>query len=137
MKLQASFNPFESLPDSLWRLPRLEMFRLAVGRLQQWPDGLAESGALPKLAWCSLGSNPAALPAQPLPESLPRVTLEQLQVGEKLGAGASGEVFTGALLVLAVAQGGGGCAKTAAAKQLLKAACESHCLSVPCARRHV
>lgn len=42
MKLQASYNPFESLPDDLWDLPALELFRLAVGDLRHWPAGLGE-----------------------------------------------------------------------------------------------
>ena len=45
VKLQASFNPFTHLPASLFDgLKELEMFRLAVGKLQQWPPGLAEAG---------------------------------------------------------------------------------------------
>jgi hypothetical protein len=44
VKLQASFNPFIALPADLWRLPQLELFRLAVGHLAQWPSGLAEAG---------------------------------------------------------------------------------------------
>lgn len=42
MKLQASYNPFESLPDDMWDLPALELFRLAVGDLRHWPAGLGE-----------------------------------------------------------------------------------------------
>lgn len=37
VKLQASYNPLESLPQDLWQLPALELFRLAVGNLPQWP----------------------------------------------------------------------------------------------------
>eukprot|EP00775_Hariotina_reticulata_P004107 gene4107-4353_t len=96
VKLQASFNPFTHLPEDMFQnLRELEMFRLAVGQLLHWPPGLAESGGLPKLAWCSLGSNPAALPVKVLPETLPRVMRHQLHIGLKLGAGASGEVFLG------------------------------------------
>lgn len=40
VKLQASYNPFEFLPDGLWDLPALELFRLAVGDLQHWSAGL-------------------------------------------------------------------------------------------------
>jgi hypothetical protein len=44
VKLQASFNPFTSLPGDMFDLPKLEMFRLAVGGLPAWPCGLAEAG---------------------------------------------------------------------------------------------
>lgn len=45
VKLQASYNPFETLPDDMWQLPALELFRLAVGHLKKWP---ADLGAQPK-----------------------------------------------------------------------------------------
>lgn len=83
------------LPDDMWQLQELEMFRLAVGHLQQWPPNLTRSGGLPKLAWCSLGRNPAAAPVPPISDSLPRVDIHELVLGDKLGQGASGEVFKG------------------------------------------
>ncbi|KAF6263001.1 hypothetical protein COO60DRAFT_1698969 [Scenedesmus sp. NREL 46B-D3] len=95
VKLQASFNPFTHLPADLWRLPALELFRLAVGQLRQWPAGLAEADSLPMLAWCSIGRNPAAVAVPAVAAELPRVDRWALQVGEKLGQGASGEVFLG------------------------------------------
>jgi hypothetical protein len=52
------------------------------------------AGKLPRLAWCSLGSNPAAAGVPALPE-LPRVRVADIQLGTKLGQGASGEVFNG------------------------------------------
>jgi hypothetical protein len=55
---------------------------------------LCSAGGLPHLAWCSLGSNPAAAAIPALPD-LPRVRLSDLAVGDKLGQGASGEVFNG------------------------------------------
>jgi hypothetical protein len=51
-------------------------------------------GGLPRLAWCSLGSNPAAAGVPALPD-LPRVLVSELSLGIKLGQGASGEVFNG------------------------------------------
>lgn len=42
VKLQASYNPFESLPNDMCQLPALELFRLAVGHLPQWPAQLGE-----------------------------------------------------------------------------------------------
>jgi hypothetical protein len=44
VKLQASYNPLETLPDDMWGgLPALELFRLAVGHLSHWPAKLGES----------------------------------------------------------------------------------------------
>lgn len=49
VKLQASFNAFTLLPDDMWQLPELELFRLAVCHLQEWPARLAEAGAQRRL----------------------------------------------------------------------------------------
>lgn len=57
-------------------------------------------GRLPRLAWCSLGSNPAAAGTPALPD-LPRVRVSDLEIGSKLGQGASGEVFEGEALMRA------------------------------------
>jgi hypothetical protein len=54
VKLQASFNAFSALPADMWRLPQLELFRLAVGHLGQWPAGLAEAGEILKSLKCPL-----------------------------------------------------------------------------------
>jgi hypothetical protein len=53
------------------------------------------TGSLPKLAWCSIGRNPAAVAVPAVPAELPRVDRQTLQIGQKLGQGASGEVFLG------------------------------------------
>jgi hypothetical protein len=65
------------------------------------PPPHAPTGALPRLAWCSLGSSPAAAPVPPLPQRLPHVTQGELALGPKLGQGASGEVFVGACALVA------------------------------------
>lgn len=56
---------------------------------------LSAAGGLPKLAWCSIGRNPAAVAVPPIPATLPHVEKQQLVIGQKLGQGASGEVFLG------------------------------------------
>jgi hypothetical protein len=53
------------------------------------------TGSLPKLSWCSIGRNPAAVAVPAVPAALPRVKRGALQIGQKLGQGASGEVFLG------------------------------------------
>ena len=52
VKLQASYNPFETLPDDLWQLPALELFRLAVGQLKHWPARLGEASIVPCVFVC-------------------------------------------------------------------------------------
>lgn len=61
------------------------------------------AGGLPRLAWCSIGSNPAAAGVPALPD-LPRVHVSELSLGSKLGQGASGEVFNGEQAVAVVAR---------------------------------
>jgi hypothetical protein len=56
---------------------------------------LLRAGHLPKLCWCSIGRNPAAVAVPAVPAALPRVERGALQIGQKLGQGASGEVFLG------------------------------------------
>jgi hypothetical protein len=52
VKLQASYNPLEALPDDMWEgLPALELFRLAVGHLNHWPAKLGESVIMIAHSW--------------------------------------------------------------------------------------
>jgi hypothetical protein len=102
VKLQASFNPWTSLPLDLLRLPKLELFRLAAGTLPAWPessgaDGAGGASTLPSLAWCSLGGNPAAARV-PSTEGVRAVDVSDLEIDrtKPLGEGASGECFRGA-----------------------------------------
>lgn len=98
VKLQASFNRFTALPEGLLRLPHLEMMRVAVCDIRSLPPGLqagSASGVLPKLAWCSVAGNPCCPEAPAAAPGLPTVAREELELGQKLGDGASGEVFRG------------------------------------------
>lgn len=75
------------------------------------------TGSLPRLAWCSLGSNPAAAAIPAPPADMHRVRLSELTLGSKLGQGASGEVFNGKSIAV--------CSGAA-----LAGACVNHTLSV-------
>ncbi|KAL4442982.1 hypothetical protein ABPG77_008473 [Micractinium sp. CCAP 211/92] len=90
VKLQASFNRLRGLPAELGRLPRLEMLRVASCEIEEVPAALRDA---PKLAWMSLASNPACRAVSP--RKPPSVRLSDLNLGRKLGDGASGEVFLG------------------------------------------
>ena len=87
-KLMLAGNRLTALPDSLADAPQLALLRLAANRLSAWPRWLM---AMPRLAWLALAGNPAsprALAAAPVPVW----GWSQLQVGELLGQGASGQI---------------------------------------------
>lgn len=88
--LQASRNQLTSLPASLGQLPSLELLRVAVNDLPELPLPVFRA---PKLAWVSLSGNPLC-PAAPAPaHEIAGITLQDLEIGAKLGDGASGDVF--------------------------------------------
>eukprot|EP00198_Chlamydomonas_reinhardtii_P007110 XP_001696446.1 predicted protein [Chlamydomonas reinhardtii] len=94
VKLQASFNAFRALPACLLHLPRLELLRVAVCDIKSLPPQLLQdAAALPRLAWFSVAGNPVC-PGPPAPApGLPVVAPEELELGQKLGDGASGDVY--------------------------------------------
>ncbi|HEY5993296.1 MAG TPA: leucine-rich repeat-containing protein kinase family protein [Gallionellaceae bacterium] len=89
-KLMLAGNRLQALPPELVNCTRLELLRISANRLQALPEWLL---SLPRLAWLAYGGNPFC-------ESREKGALEdtthavipwhQLQVGEKLGEGASG-----------------------------------------------
>jgi hypothetical protein len=100
VKIQASFNKLGAFPLELaLKLPKLEFLRLASTRVAGW-DALAlvRRGALPSLAWISLGASPTAAALPPPPGDLPAVPMAQIQVGRLLGGGASGDVYAASVL---------------------------------------
>jgi hypothetical protein len=101
-KLMLATNQIEVLPD-VSGLVNLELVRLSDNRLRVIPPSLL---SLPKLAWLALAGNEltplrrgdvmAALQAR----SDVRLDFDRLELGRKLGEGASGTVFEGVLSVL-------------------------------------
>ena len=87
---QASFNLLKALPESLGGLASLELLRVASCEIREVPASLA---ALHRLAWLSLSGNPAGQAASPRKLAPPEVPISDLTLHEKLGDGASGEVF--------------------------------------------
>ncbi|WP_439115465.1 protein kinase [Hydrogenophaga sp.] len=87
-KLMLSGNQLRCLPPSLAGAQRLELVRLAANQLADVPGWLTE---LPRLAWLALSGNPLGWQLPPLPR-LPTVPWRQLQLGERLGEGASGHI---------------------------------------------
>lgn len=79
-----------SLPVSLAALPELEMLRVAINRIEDVPLAFA---ACPKLAWASMAGNPVTPDARPSARYLPTIEFSDMEIGEKLGEGASGDVY--------------------------------------------
>ena len=105
-------NAIEHLPDALGERPALQKLMLAGNRLKALPEGLADASRLellrlsandferlppwltrlPRLAWLALAGNPLGWQA-PTPAPLPCVPWSQLQLGDRLGEGASGHIY--------------------------------------------
>lgn len=91
-KLMLSGNRLQSLPDSLARLENLELLRLSANRLQTLPDWLLR---LPRLAWLAYAGNPMS-EAFTTPHgdgNSGYIAWSDLQLGERLGEGASGVIY--------------------------------------------
>jgi hypothetical protein len=88
-KLMLAGNRLHTLPSSLQQCQRLELLRLAANHFTDFPSWL---WSLPSLAWLALAGNPAT----PLPAPPPHATTpwSELQLGPRLGEGASGEIFS-------------------------------------------
>jgi len=97
-KLALAGNQLTALPASIARCARLELIRLSANRFatlaEALPDGLL---ALPRLTWLAYAGNPfnaeqeaRALAATPIAH----IDWTTLQLGELLGEGASGHIYS-------------------------------------------
>ena len=89
-RVQAAHNELEQLPDCFDHLPRLELMRVPINSLKSLPPSLWRA---PALAWFSLASNPLSPEAPPPTHTITTISASDITSGEKLGDGASGEVF--------------------------------------------
>lgn len=88
-KLMLAGNRLTVLPDSLGQASRLELLRLSANRLSRIPHWLTR---LPRLSWLALAGNP--MPWPPSRQApLPVVRWSGLVMGQRLGGGASGDIF--------------------------------------------
>ena len=91
-KLMLSGNQLTRLPDSLVACSALELVRVAANRLQTLPSWLPQ---LPRLAWLAFAGNPCSpTPPEPQASAIASIAWPSLAIGEKLGDGASGEIFS-------------------------------------------
>jgi tRNA A-37 threonylcarbamoyl transferase component Bud32 len=80
-------NRLEKLPDEMAACRNLELLRLSANNLQEIPSWL---WSLPKLSWLAFSGNPCSPKAQ---FELQEIPYESLEVKEKLGSGASGDIY--------------------------------------------
>ncbi|MEZ9199022.1 leucine-rich repeat-containing protein kinase family protein [Shewanella sp. 10N.286.54.B9] len=96
-KLALAGNKLSALPISMANCSNLELARLSANEFTQFPDWLFQ---LPKLAWLAVAGNPTAAdnkvslaktqPAEPM-QSVP---LADIQLGQVIGQGASGVIYS-------------------------------------------
>jgi len=98
MKLALAGNRLARLPQGIARCERLELLRLSANRFERLEDALPDGLlALPRLTWLAYAGNPfnvaqeaRALAATPITH----IPWHELQVGELLGEGASGHIWS-------------------------------------------
>lgn len=91
-KLMLAGNRLTMLPDSLQDAPALELLRIAANRFDRLPGWLP---ALPRLAWLAWGGNPATAARESAvlqAGDVSAIDAHALDVGERLGEGASGVI---------------------------------------------
>lgn len=82
-------NQIETLPPEMAACRNLELLRLSANRIEVLPSWLLK---LPKLSWLAFSGNPCAAYET---FSHPKTAFCELDVHERLGEGASGEIFRG------------------------------------------
>lgn len=89
-KLMLAGNRLTQLPSSLRNCHRLELTRIAANQLTELPDWLL---TLPSLTWLAYAGNPLETEADAAAlDATPTIAWTQLELGEKLGEGASGVI---------------------------------------------
>ena len=88
-------NQIRLIPEEIEGCRNLELLRLSANQIERLPLSLLK---LPKLSWLAFSGNPCALIHQEC--SLPSTVSKDLEFQERLGEGASGEIFKGYSKVL-------------------------------------
>ncbi|MFZ0407493.1 MAG: leucine-rich repeat-containing protein kinase family protein [Cyanobium sp.] len=88
-KLMLAGNQLADLPEAMRGCVGLELLRISANRFKALPEWLLQ---LPRLTWLAFGGNPvSAAPSAPSP-AVARLQWADLELGEKLGEGASGVI---------------------------------------------
>jgi tRNA A-37 threonylcarbamoyl transferase component Bud32 len=88
-KLAFAGNQLQQLPDSMQNCKSLELIRLSANQLVTLPDWLFQ---LPNLAWLAFSGNKLTHSVHPVIDQIPSVSLQDFQLKQKLGEGASGVI---------------------------------------------
>lgn len=94
-KLALAGNRLTALPASMAQCHNLELVRLSANALAALPSWLLQ---LPKLTWLAFAGNPFShtlVDPHADVASVPNVTLADIELGKKLGEGASGIIYQG------------------------------------------
>ncbi len=86
-KFMLAGNRLEALPSTMSKCKNLELLRLSANKLKEIPPWLLN---LPRLSWLAFSGNPCV---QNLKYKQNKISFKELEIGELLGAGASGEIF--------------------------------------------
>ncbi|WP_337881076.1 protein kinase [Rheinheimera sp.] len=89
-KVALAANRLRALPESMQDCTSVALLRLSLNRLTTVPDWLFQ---LPKLAWLSVGANPACFARPPVQNLLPDHQAERYTQLDLLGQGASGLIY--------------------------------------------
>lgn len=91
-KLMLAGNRLQQLPSSLANCERLELIRLAANQLSELPEWLVR---LPRLSWLAYAANPLCddTRAPGAAEHAQHIDWSQLELGQRLGEGASGVIY--------------------------------------------
>ena len=88
-KLMLAGNQLAVLPEAMRGCVGLELLRISANRFKALPEWLLQ---LPRLSWLAFGGNPvSAVPRAPNP-AVARLQWADIELGEKLGEGASGVI---------------------------------------------
>lgn len=88
-KLMLSGNRLEQLPEEMAACVNLELVRLAANQFRSLPDWLL---TLPRLSWLAVAGNPGFPAPATDPQDDQPIDWAELQLQEKLGEGASGNI---------------------------------------------
>lgn len=89
-KVALAANKLKALPDSMQQCQAIALMRLSLNQLEHLPDWLFR---LPKLAWLSVGANPACFASPAEAENLAVHQVSRYQQLDLLGQGASGQIY--------------------------------------------
>ncbi len=88
-KLMLAGNQLAVLPEAMRGCVGLELLRISANRFNVLPDWLLQ---LPRLTWLAFGGNPVSAAPHPPSAAVARLQWADIELGEKLGEGASGVI---------------------------------------------